>query len=74
MFVNHFRRLWAFKIIVHHVNTTITLQMFLIWGTLEIDWFQVKILANGKELKLSPIGAIPIIHKYKMKGLMNKPP
>ena len=43
-------RYGLFKLIGHNDNVTITLWKSLIWNTLEIDWSQVNILVNQKEL------------------------
>ena len=44
-----------------------------IWNTLDIDWSTIKILVNTKEIRLPLIYTIPVIHKYKVKRMMNKP-
>ena len=41
-----------FKILGHLDNITITLRKYFIWGSLEINWSQMTILVNGKELQL----------------------
>ena len=40
--------LWLFTLIGDD-NTTIALQVFVTWDTHEIDWSEVKILANGNK-------------------------
>ena len=42
------------------------------WDTLEIDCSQIKVLVNNKEIKYPPVTPMPLMQKYKIRGIMEK--
>ena len=40
---------------------------------LDVDWSQIKILVNNKEIRIPPVITVLVIYKYKVRRIMNKP-
>ena len=52
------------------IKENITLKKNWIWDVLEIDWTDVCILQNEKEINLRMTRVIPIYYKLKMRQLL----
>ena len=52
----------------------INLKKNWIWDVLEIDWSDIHVTLNGKEINLLIFIVIPIVDKFKVRWLMKKDP
>ena len=64
----------SFFKVIGTVNTnSVILRKNYIWDTLDIDWCHIKGLLDNKDISLPIVITILIIHKYRIRRIMNKP-
>ena len=63
-----------FKLIGALLLENINLRRNWIWDVLEVDWSDVHVTLNGKEINLSVSIVIPLIGKFRVRRLIKKNP
>ena len=52
----------------------INLRKNWIWDVLEVDWSDIHVTSNGKEINLPISIVIPLVDKFRVRWLMKKDP
>ena len=63
-----------FKLTAHFFLENINLRRNWIWDVLEVDWSDVHVTLNGKEINLPISFVIPLMDKFRVRWLIKKNP
>ena len=66
--------LHLFKLTGALLLENINLQKNLIWDVLEVDWSDIHVTSNGKEINLPISIVIPLVDKFRVRWLLKKDP
>ena len=64
------RSVHSFKLHGMLIKENLTLKRNLIWDVLEIDWTDVYVIQNDKEINLPVTVVVPMYYKFKLRQLL----